>query len=606
MSFFQSQNDYSNYLTNISNQAQNLSNTYGSSYADMLNQTESAQSLYQNSQIETKQLNAQGLDDLLFSAPLFHDTLKPLIERAKTSYDYLNTALDKAKGTVSNVEELVRRAQKLKDSRNIINTSSSNGEVKNAIYDPLNLEELPTSLSGTTTDLALQAKKDFILSNSNNDPNVLTKVINGTDKEVEDLYKTTLEKAPIGPKNVSPMEGIRYGDMAQLRPDTTGSAFKELTSGEKLADKLLKSPEGQKITDALNQFKLRNVETNVGEIKNRAYEPNQMSNEAEIKNEFFNPNELGSTTVIPEKQLIEKSKIPSENTLDSLMPELQATTNKANELAESLKESVSSGSKQLQELVSSKIPTGQETKSFFKGIAEDIPLTTDSFENTFKTLSAGDKLANLMSNPRSQKVKSVFGDVYNYLSGESMVPVLPNPRQLLTGGENLLSSAKTTGENLLSTAKEGVQSAMTTGEGLVSSAKQGVESVMASGGEIANSAQETLQSATSNLSEAIKPLTDAIPKIPNSVTSLSSESDVGDFVSAAKDVGSALIKDESIGGAVFDTLGEVGQIALGGYSIYQGIKDFIQGKSAQPAPQQQVQAPVMQTTVGFTHQAGVY
>ena len=123
MSFFQSQNDYSNYLTNISNQAQNLSNTYGSSYADMLNQTESAQALYQNSQIETKQLNAQGLDDLLFSAPLFHDTLKPLIERAKTSYDYLNTALDKAKGTVSNVEELVRRAQKLKDSRNIINTS---------------------------------------------------------------------------------------------------------------------------------------------------------------------------------------------------------------------------------------------------------------------------------------------------------------------------------------------------------------------------------------------------------------------------------------------------------------------------------------------------
>ena len=637
MSFFQSQNDYNNYLTNIANQAQTMANTYGSSYADMLNQTESAAALYQNSQIESKQLNAQGLDDLLFSAPLFKDSVKPLIARGKTAFDYLNTALDKAKGSVSNVEDLIRRAQKLKDGRNIINTSSNNQEVRNALYEPYALEELPESLSATTTDLALQAKKDFILSNSNNDPKVLTKVVNGTDAEVEDLYKTTLENAPIGAKNRSPMEGIRSGEMVELKPPPTGSAFKELTSGESMADRLLRSPQGQSVSDAINNFRLRNVETGVGEIRNPAFQPNELFNEIETTNPAFNPDELPDIPTEPvkmfQRKFVNKYYNPPEggtietvakSDVGQVLQKATPETGTLENLIPNLRETLQSGVEPSKELISG---ATSKVSDIISGISSDLPSISDASSKVSDLVasasskvsdliaSSGKKIGNLVSFPRSEKTRSVFGDAYNYMSGEKMVPVLPNPKQLLTGSD-IMTSAKSTGEDIVSGAKEGLQSAMTTSEGILSSAKQGAEGLISSakqgfqgametGQNIANTGLETLESAKSNLTSKFESLTDSIPKLPSSLTGLSSESDVSDVLDAVKDIGGSLVKEESTSGALLGGLGEVGEIGLAGYGIYEGIRDFIQGKSSAP-PQQQIEAPIQQSSVQYAHSAGVY
>lgn len=677
MSFFQSQNDYSNYLNNISNQAQSMSNTYLSSYADMLNQPESSALLFQNNQIESKQLNSEGLDDLLFSAPLFNDTLKPLMERGKKAIDYLNTALDKAKGTKSNIEDLVRRAQKIKD-RNIVK-DSTNQEISNQAFDPTELEELPESLSFPTTDLALQAKKEFIISNSNNDPKVLTKVVNGTDAEVEDLYKTTLENTTTGAKNVSPMEGIRSGEMAVIRPEETGSAFDALTSGESTISKLLGSPEGQRITDAINQFRLRNVDMTANEIKNRAYQPNELMPETEMQNPLFNPNELDDLSAVPKEigsatQAVSEA-IPKEaGMLDNILPNIRSVIQtqkesflgKLNQMGsqasgelEGLKPSLKTSfvsdilnkSEELKNASMTRLLTPDEQNVISKGrdIVQNFgSASANELEDAYATATKfGDTLSSTI--PRFQKTKSVFGDAYNFMSGERMVPVLPDPRQLLTGGGDIMASAKqgaesaitsasqgaqdiastaregvesametarqgvesamTTGEGILSSAREGAQSAMSSAQGLISSAKEGIQGAMETGQGMANSALETFESAKNNLVSKVQSLTDSIPKLPSSVTALTSESDGDELFGAIKDIGGTLLKEETTGGALLDTLGEVGQIGLAGYSIYKGISDFIQGKNLaqEPqAPQQQYQPPVEQATVNFSRQAGVY
>lgn len=652
-----------------------MSNTYLSSYADMLNQPESSALLYQNNQIESKQLNSEGLDDLLFSAPLFNDTLKPLIARGKTAIEYLNTALDKAKGTKTNVEDLIRRAQKLKD-RNIVK-DSTNQEISNQAFDPTELEELPESLSFPTTDLALQAKKEFIISNSNNDPKVLTKVVNGTDAEVEDLYKTTLENANIGPKNVSPMEGIRSGEMAVMRPEESGSAFDALTSGESTISKLLGSPEGQRITDAINQFRLRNVDMRANEIQNRAYQPNELMPETEMQNPLFNPSELDDLSAVPKEMGAAEQvseAIPKEaGMLDNILPNIKSVfqtqkesfLGKLNQMGSQAKESVQDlgnvkksfvgdildKSEELKNASMSRLLTPDEQSVISKGrdIVQNFgSASANELEDAYTNAT---KFSDTLSStiPRFQKTKSVFGDAYNFMGGERMVPVLPDPRQLLTGGGDIMASAKqgaesaitsasqgaqdiastarqgvesametarqgidsamTTGEGILSSAREGAQSAMTSAQGLVSSAKQGIQGAMETGQGMANTALETFESAKNNLVSKVQSLTDSIPKLPSSVTALTDESSGDELFGAIKDIGGTLLKEETTGGALLDTVGEVGQIALAGYSIYKGISDFIQGKNLaqQPeAPQQQIQFPVEQSTVNFSRQAGVY
>lgn len=676
MSFFQSQNDYSNYLNNISTQAQSMSNTYLSSYADMLNQPESSALLYQNNQIESKQLNSEGLDDLLFSAPLFNDTLKPLMARGKTAIDYLNTALDKAKGTKTNVEDLIRRAQKIKD-RNIVK-DSTNQEISNQAFDPTELEELPESLSFPTTDLALQAKKEFIISNSNNDPKVLTKVVNGTDAEVEDLYKTTLENTTTGAKNVSPMEGIRSGEMAVMRPEETGSAFDALTSGESTVSKLLGSPEGQRITDAINQFRLRNVDMRANEIQNRAYQPNELMPETEMQNPLFNANELDDLSAVPKEigtatQAVSEA-IPKEaGMLDNILPNIRSVfqtqkesfLGKLNQMGSQAKESVQDlgnikksfvgdildKTEELKNASMSRLLTPDEQSVISKGrdIVQNFgSASANELEDAYTTATKfGDTLSSTI--PRFQKTKSVFGDAYNFMGGERMVPVLPDPRQLLTGGGDIMASAKqgaesaitsasqgaqdiastarqgvesametarqgidsamTTGEGILSSAREGAQSAMSSAQGLVSSAKEGIQGAMETGQGMANSALETFESAKNNLVSKVQSLTDSIPKLPSSVTALTDESSGDELFGAIKDIGGTLLKEETTGGALLDTLGEVGQIGLAGYSIYKGISDFIQGKNLAQQPQaaqQQYEPPTEQSTVNFSRQAGVY